>query len=124
MNSKVTGWVTMKGNQGTKYLEPCSSYESFVTSVDKLIEAAFNNANKVLTLIKTKTWQLKSYEHEALASTRRELSSLKSRVAATHSAVGELNNSLNTSKKGFVKREEDEKRMQQETWDRKEVDTI
>ena len=49
--SDVIGWVTMKGNQGTVYFEPCAEYGSFLASMDTIMVATASSANKVATLV-------------------------------------------------------------------------
>jgi Ca2+-binding EF-hand superfamily protein len=46
VESGKQGWVTMKGNQGTQYLEVFSAYNTFVKSTDRLIEGVTKTLGK------------------------------------------------------------------------------
>lgn len=118
------GWVTMKGNQGTLYLEHFSPYNSFVKSLERHLENAAKSVSKSSSFIRQKSTELAACNQGPLVSARSELSKLKPRMSTTQKKLEDLKQALSDAKKDFVKREEAERRSQREVRERKTATVV
>jgi len=124
LESGKVGWVTMKGNQGTVYLEPFSPYNCFVKALDRSLETTSKKTAKVATHIKSKSAELASCSQGPLMEARGELSKLRPKISGTQKKVDELKKKVLEAKKEYSKKEEAEKRTQQEVRDRKTATAV
>mmetsp|Transcript_35079 Transcript_35079/g.100743 ORF Transcript_35079/g.100743 Transcript_35079/m.100743 type:complete len:1846 (+) Transcript_35079:263-5800(+) len=124
VESGQEGWVTMKGNQGTVYLEPFSPYTSFAKALDRVIEATAKKTAKASTFIKQKASELASCSQGPLMEARGELSKLRPKVSGSQKKIEELKKRVADAKKEYSKKEEAERRVQQEVRDKKTAASI
>jgi len=118
------GWVTMRGNQGTVYLEHFSPYNSFVKSLERHLDMAAKSVVKSSSFIREKSKELAACNQGPLVSARTELSKLKPRMATTQKKLDDLKTAVSDAKKDFVKREDAERRSQREVRERKSATVI
>lgn len=119
LESGKTGWVTMKGNQGTTYLEPFSPYNSFAKSLERVLEATSKKTSSANLFIKQKGAELASCSVGPLVDARGELAKLRPRVSAAGKRLEELKRKVQEARREFAKKEEAEHKAQQEARDRK-----
>merc|ERR1719265_1997888 len=100
------GWVTMKGNQGTTYLELFSPYNAFVKQTDKNIDAVIKVGNKAAGFIKTKTQALQNTPAGPLADARQALTALRPQITAAQQKLDTLKKSVVESKAGYIRKQE------------------
>jgi len=124
LESGRTGWVTMKGNQGTLYLEPFSPYANFAKSLDRVLEATSKKASSANLFIKQKGAELASCSVGPLVDARGELAKLRPRVSAAGKRLDELKRKVQEARREFAKKEEAEQKAQQEARDRKTAGSV
>jgi len=124
VESGQEGWVTMKGNQGTVYLEPFSPYSSFTKALDRVLELTGQKTAKASTFIKQKASELASCSQGPLMEARGELSKLRPKISSAQKKVEDVKKRMADAKKEYSKKEEAERRVQQEVRDKKTAATI
>merc|ERR1719174_338641 len=100
------GWVTMKGNEGTVYLELFSPYNSFLKATDRLTEAVSKTVSKSSNFIAAKSKALASTPKGPLADARTELGKLKPKVSDAEKAIAGLKSQLAQAKKDYVRKQQ------------------
>jgi len=119
------GWITMMGNQGTKYLEAISPFTTFTAQMDKTLEETLKGVNKVSSFLNSKAAELKGPGSTGpLAEARAELSKLRPKVASASTTVDGLKKKAVQAKKDFAKKELAEKNAHIEARERKEAQAI
>merc|ERR1719174_2173224 len=83
----VVGWVTMKGNQGTVYLEPFSPYSSWSKAISESLDQIGKDIPKAHAWMKEKARQLDSLE---MPSTKRDLLKLRPRISEAQKSLDDL----------------------------------
>jgi len=124
VESGQVGWVTMKGNRGTTYLEPFSPYASFVKALDRLVDSTVKSSSRASTFIKQKSSELASCSQGPLSEVRAELLKLRPKVGSAQKKMDDLKKRAVDAKKEFSKRDEAEKRAQQDVRDSKTAAVI
>jgi len=100
------GWVTLKGNQGTVYLESHSPYNSFVKATERLVETLSKSAGKNNSFIKAKTNALQNSPRGPLADARAELTQMKPKVLAVQKEVEVLKTKIASAKTEYIRKQE------------------
>merc|ERR1719174_521319 len=100
------GWVTMKGNQATVYLDLFSPYNPFVKATDRLTEAVSKTVSKSSNFIAAKSKALASTPKGPLADARTELGKLKPKVSDAEKAIAGLKSQLAQAKKDYVRKQQ------------------
>jgi len=135
MNEKLTriqcrmkdgkeGWVTMKGNQGTVFLDAFSPYTSFVRTLDRALEVTSKSTTKVALLVKQKSSELANCSQGPLAEARGDLSKLRPKVGSIQKKLEDLRQKVVTAKKEYSRREQTERNAQKEVRDKKTAAAI
>merc|ERR1711862_68131 len=82
LSSGLTGWVTVKGNQGTTYLDPVSPFQVFTKELDASLVATAKSNGKVTAFFITKNKEIHSPNKDSpLQEARDELAKLRSTVS-------------------------------------------
>jgi len=124
VDSGDKGWVTMKGNQGTNYLEPYSQYTAFSKLMTRTLEATSKTATKASQFVKGKEAELKSCTKGPLAEAKSELAKLRPQVVSAQSKLEKLRKKVSEAKKEHAAKEEAEKKAQQDVRDQKAATAI
>eukprot|EP00928_Gymnodinium_smaydae_P013903 TRINITY_DN15043_c0_g2_i4.p1 TRINITY_DN15043_c0_g2~~TRINITY_DN15043_c0_g2_i4.p1 ORF type:complete len:1469 (-),score=473.54 TRINITY_DN15043_c0_g2_i4:347-4753(-) len=119
LESGLSGWVTMKGNQGTLYLERCTPHAAFSKGIEKSVEVTAKGASRTLLFIKNKSAELGGVVAGPLLEAKNALAKLRPQVIAAQKRIDELRKQLAEANKDFAKREEAEKRSRQDVLDSK-----
>jgi len=117
-NSKE-GWVSMKGNQGTTYIEVFSPFMSFSKKLDRQMTLASKSFQKTSNYIKQKVQELSSCSRGPLVDARKELEKLEPRMQKASKALTELKRKVMDAKRDYSKAEEDAKKAIKEAKERK-----
>jgi len=120
-----TGFVTMHGNQGTKFVEPISHYTNFCKGVDTTLEETAKALSKVTAWFAGKVKELMSAGRDGpLAEARTELGKLRAKTQAGQDTLSKLKIKLGNGKKDYAKNEVAEKNAHIERRERKEAEVI
>eukprot|EP00928_Gymnodinium_smaydae_P006786 TRINITY_DN1241_c0_g3_i4.p1 TRINITY_DN1241_c0_g3~~TRINITY_DN1241_c0_g3_i4.p1 ORF type:complete len:1829 (+),score=752.40 TRINITY_DN1241_c0_g3_i4:367-5487(+) len=84
-----TGWITLKGNQGTTYADVVLPITAYSKEMDKAISDAVGNVQKVNSFLSNKVREGGSVSSGPLVGARAEINKLRPKVSA---ALGELDN--------------------------------
>merc|ERR1712190_478409 len=100
VSSGKTGFVTMQGNQGTKFIELISPFTTFSDEVDKVIEETLKGLTKVAAFFTAKGKELLTAGKDGpLAEARTELGKLRPRVSGAQDKLRKLKMNVANGKK-------------------------
>mmetsp|Transcript_90376 Transcript_90376/g.238383 ORF Transcript_90376/g.238383 Transcript_90376/m.238383 type:complete len:1804 (+) Transcript_90376:3-5414(+) len=120
-----SGFVTMAGNQGTKFIDLISPFSIFCKEVDKTLGETSGSIMKVSTWFNLKIKELMTAGKEGpLADARGELSKLRSKVTGGNEQLSKLRAKMIAGKKDYAKKEVDEKNAHILARERKEAEAI
>jgi len=117
-SSGSTGFVTVEGNQGTKYLEKTSAFEKAREEIDRSVAATGKACSQLSSHLTSKSKELnnvlknnKDSNTGPLAEVSKELNTkMKSRVSSAQSTLDSLRRQVEEQKKAFKAKEESEKK--------------
>jgi len=125
VSSGKTGFVTVQGNHGTKYIEQVTPFSMFCSETDKTIAEKTKSVGKVSNLLNSKSKELAASGKEGpLADAREQLSKLRPRVSAALDAIEKLKKKVAVAKRDFKKTEEAEKNAHIEAREKKEAEAL
>jgi hypothetical protein len=125
VSSGATGFVTVKGNQGTTYLEETSPFNKFCTEMDKALEDRIANLKTANTTLNDKSNELSAAGSSTpLTEARAEITKLRPVASAKSKALVDLKTKVAAAKKEFHKAEAAEKTAHIEAKERKEAEAI
>jgi len=124
IGSGKQGFVTLKGNQGTTYLQESSPFNDFCTSLDKKVEEHTAAVRKVITFIQQKSSELNAHTTGPLAEAKGEIAKLRPKAQSFAAELQKLKGKVNTAKKEFAKAEAAEKTAHIEAKERKEAEVL
>eukprot|EP00927_Polykrikos_kofoidii_P065794 TRINITY_DN61510_c0_g1_i1.p1 TRINITY_DN61510_c0_g1~~TRINITY_DN61510_c0_g1_i1.p1 ORF type:complete len:2086 (-),score=507.96 TRINITY_DN61510_c0_g1_i1:169-6426(-) len=117
------GWITVKGNQGTVYVDAFSPFNAFAKVMDQAIATASTNVNKVSSFLAVK---LKEGGNAAsgspLSDARLEITKLRTHVSTALSSLETLRKKVSVGKKDYAQRERSELNAHIEARERKDVE--
>jgi len=118
----ATGFVTMQGNQGTKFIDLISPFSLYCEDMDKKIEDTNKGVSKVSSFLGSKMKELSSASRESpLAEACSELKKLRSKVSKAQDEMQKLKVKADKGKLDFSKKEAKEKNAHIEARERKEA---
>ncbi|CAE8721864.1 unnamed protein product [Polarella glacialis] len=123
LGSGSTGFVTMKGNQGTVYIKLFSRFPAFCTEMDKAVEERLRSIRKSIAIVDSKSREL-NIVSAAPADKKAELGKLRSKAQAQAVALEQLKKNILTAKRDFAKKEVDEKNAHIEAKEKKEAEAF
>jgi len=122
VSSGKVGFVTLEGNQGTKYAEQVSAFRIFCEEMDKTVSEAMKLSGKVQNLIGTKLKELEKPGKEGpLADARAELAKLKPRIGKALGSLESLKKQGAVERRNFQKAEETERNAYIQAREKKEA---
>eukprot|EP00930_Biecheleria_cincta_P057709 TRINITY_DN4359_c0_g2_i1.p1 TRINITY_DN4359_c0_g2~~TRINITY_DN4359_c0_g2_i1.p1 ORF type:complete len:2005 (+),score=603.41 TRINITY_DN4359_c0_g2_i1:55-6069(+) len=125
LSSGETGFVTVKGNQGTTYLEEVSPFNDFCAKIDKTLEERLANLKKASSELHTKINEIAAAGSSApLTEAREELNKLRPEASAKVNAIQGFKAKVVAAKKEFKSKEAAEKNAHIERQERKEAEAI
>eukprot|EP00931_Biecheleriopsis_adriatica_P033416 TRINITY_DN193_c0_g1_i5.p1 TRINITY_DN193_c0_g1~~TRINITY_DN193_c0_g1_i5.p1 ORF type:complete len:2073 (-),score=714.85 TRINITY_DN193_c0_g1_i5:36-6125(-) len=125
ISSGKTGFVTLKGNQGTKYLQDWSPFTDFCAALDKEVEERAQNVKKVMSFLNSKSQELAAGGATGpMAEAKAELMKLRPQAATHQTAIQNLKTKVAAGKKDFQKAEAAEKNAHIEAKERREAEAI
>jgi len=105
-----TGFVTMQGNSGTKFLDLVSPFAIYCTDMDKTIDETLKSCAKVAAFINAKTKDMGvASKGSPGADAREELNKLRGKVVAAQGSLNTLKTKGVNAKRLFKQKEIDEK---------------
>eukprot|EP00933_Yihiella_yeosuensis_P078904 TRINITY_DN9088_c1_g1_i3.p1 TRINITY_DN9088_c1_g1~~TRINITY_DN9088_c1_g1_i3.p1 ORF type:complete len:1246 (+),score=343.19 TRINITY_DN9088_c1_g1_i3:498-3740(+) len=116
-----SGFVTLKGNAGTKYLMPVSAFDKFCFEQEKLLAGSIASLRKTLATVNTKINQIGPSSSEEI---RAELAKMRPKVQGEVSALETLKTKVVRAKKDFLNKETAEKNAHIEAAARKETEAV
>jgi len=120
-----TGFVTVQGSQGSKFLDLISPFFTYCKEMDKVIEASAKAVGAVSAFFNDKTKSLQTATKDSpLAEARVELSKLRSKVSAAQGSLNSLKMKAAAGKKDFAKKEAVEKNAHIEAKEQKAADAL
>jgi len=121
----VAGWVTMKGNSGTKYLELVSPFKEFTAQLEKELDVHSKSAGKVSGYLNNKIGGLSSATKESpLQPAKEELMKAKGKVSQVVQKIEGLKKQVQQAKGEYARMEIKEKNAHIEAKEQKEADAI
>jgi len=125
VSSGKTGFVTMQGNQGTKFIDLISPFSTFCDELDKTIDDKIKGLAKVAGFFTAKGKELLTAGKEGpLAEARTEIGKLRPKVTAAQDTLRKLKVNVANGKKDFARKELAEKNAHIEARERKEAEAI
>jgi hypothetical protein len=119
------GFITMQGNQGTKYLEDHSPFTNFVAQMDKTVAESKTKITKVSGFLNSKMGELKSAGSAGpLAEARTELAKMRAKVTNSTTSLDTLQKKIMMAKKQFAAKELAEKNAHIEAREKKQADEV
>mmetsp|Transcript_22762 Transcript_22762/g.51950 ORF Transcript_22762/g.51950 Transcript_22762/m.51950 type:complete len:1457 (+) Transcript_22762:68-4438(+) len=123
--SGETGWVTVTGNSGTKFLEEGSPLGDFMKEVDATIAATVDTAKKVTVFISAKIAEIGKVAAEgAVADSKKKIVELRPRVVTVEKSCNELKQKLTSAKAIVDKKVQQEISAHIEVREKKAADTL
>lgn len=116
-----TGFVTMKGNGGTLFLEPWTQFTVFCNELDAVVAAQNKEVIRVSTFMKMKSAEVAKNANAGgpLADARTELNKFGPKVTAAQKSLEQLKSKIAMEKKAYAVREQAEKTAHIEARERK-----
>jgi len=124
IGSGKQGFVTLKGNQGTTYLQEFSPFTDFCAVMDKKIEERLANVRTVTSFLTQKTNELAQHSTGPLAEARTEIAKLRPKASTSSAEIQKLKGKVAVAKKEFAKAEAAEKTAHIEAKERREAEAI
>ncbi|CAK9067147.1 unnamed protein product [Durusdinium trenchii] len=118
------GFVTLKGNQGTTYLQESSPFNDFCTALDKKVEERSVAVKKVIAFLSTKSAELQQVPNGPLAEAKAEIAKLRPKAQEYAAQIQKLKGKVNNAKKEFAKAEAAERTAHIEAKERREAEAI
>jgi len=119
------GFITMQGNQGTKYIELVSPFSIFCTELEKTLDESGKAIAKTNGWFNNKTKELNTQAKDAnMNDARSEFQKLRQKVSGAQAAINKLKQGVVEGKKDFAKKEIDEENAHIEAKERKAADAI
>jgi len=101
-----TGWVTLSGNQGTRFVEPITSFSVFVKEMEPQVETVHKSIGQAANWFATKAKELQSAPKDSpLATARTDLQKLRGKVSVTQDGLSKLRGKFQLAKRDFPKKE-------------------
>jgi len=120
-----TGFVTVQGGQGTKFIELISPFSTFCKELDKNLDESAKVISSLCAAYNAKAAELNSPGKEGpLAEARAELGKSRPKAAGFQATVSKLRASIAAAKKEYAKKEAAEKNAHIEARERKEADAV
>mmetsp|Transcript_19919 Transcript_19919/g.49710 ORF Transcript_19919/g.49710 Transcript_19919/m.49710 type:complete len:1953 (-) Transcript_19919:135-5993(-) len=120
-----TGFVTMEGNKGTKFIDLISPFTTFCKDMDKGVYESIKNVAKVSAFLNDKIKELDNAGRAGpLAEARAELVKLKPKVATAQENLRKMRAKAAAAKKDFEKKELAERNAHIVARERKEAEAI
>jgi len=125
LSSDKTGFVTVKGNQGTTYLQAFIPFNDFCLEMDKAVEERVANVRKALQTLSGKTNELTAAgSSPPIVEAKAEMAKLKPKATAFSQQLQTLKTKVSVAKKEWFKTELSEKNAHIEEKEKKEADAI
>mmetsp|Transcript_87908 Transcript_87908/g.152330 ORF Transcript_87908/g.152330 Transcript_87908/m.152330 type:complete len:1964 (-) Transcript_87908:239-6130(-) len=118
------GYITLAGNQGTKYLETFSAHAQISQKIEGALKELQDELGKTTKHIENKVEELKAVRTGPLAETKTELTTMKPRIAKVQFALKEMKKKTADSKKAHDQVMEVERQRRQEAAEKKAADTV
>lgn len=118
------GYVTLAGNQGTKYLETHTAYAQVSAKIEAALKEMQDELAKTTKHLENKVEELKAVRAGPLAETKTELTGLKPRLAKVQFALKEMKKKVGDSKKQNEQLMEIEKQKREEAKEKKAADAV
>lgn len=120
-----TGYVTMQGNSGTKFVEQVTPFKLFCQQIDKVIADTLKGVGRIASLLSAKTKELQNAGKEGpLAEAREEIGKLRPRITDAQTAAEQLKKKVAAARRDFAKKEESERNAHIEAREKKEADAL
>jgi len=125
LSSDKTGFVTVKGNQGTTYLQAHDPFSEFCLEMDKAVEERVQNVKKAISTLTAKTSALAAAgSSTAIVEAKKEMANLRPKATGFSTQLQQLKTKVATAKQDFKKKEISEKNAHIEEKERKEAEVI
>ncbi|CAE7346554.1 EIF3A [Symbiodinium natans] len=118
------GFVTLKGNQGTTYLQEFSPFTDFCTAMDKKIEERLAKIKSVTSFFTQKLNELAQHSSGPLGEAKAEILKLRPKASQQATEVQKLKNKVGAAKKDYFKAEEAERTAHLEAKERREAEAL
>ncbi|CAE7656546.1 unnamed protein product, partial [Symbiodinium sp. CCMP2456] len=118
------GFVTLKGNQGTTYLQEFSPFTDFCTAMDKKIEERLAKVKSVTSFFTQKVNELAPHSSGPLSEAKAELMKLRPKASQQATEIQKIKNKVGAAKKDFFKAEEAERTAHLEAKERREAEAL
>jgi len=116
------GWASIKGNQGTKFLQVDSPFNKCIAQAENSIKASEKAGNELLKTIRGKTSELPAAAAGPLKEARAELLKITQQLAGEVSKISAFKQKVSLARATFAKKEEAEKRAHLDRKDKLAVD--
>lgn len=124
-SSGQSGFVTIKGNQGSLYLQTIHPYEEFCKGLDEAVEDRIRNIRKATSSLNSKSNELQEAgKSSCLVEARAELAKLRPKAVDHLNALQSLKKKVADAKKEFLQTETAEKNAYIESKERREAEAI
>jgi len=119
------GWITMKGNQGTVYLEEHSPFTVFSADIAAVIDEAAKTCAKTQSFLEAKMAEARSPGNTGpLAEAKAELQKIQPKVTNLQSELDSLRKKVAVAKKEYEKKEKAEANAHIEAREKKAADAL
>ncbi|CAK0872960.1 unnamed protein product, partial [Prorocentrum cordatum] len=123
LSSDTAGFVTIKGNEGTTYLEEVTPFKTCSADMDKALVEAGKVIGKADNFLTTKSKELASGPGP-MADARAELTKLRPKVSKARVDFDALKKKLAAAKTAFLKKEAEEKNAHVVAKEKKQADAV
>lgn len=119
------GYVTMQGNQGTKFIDLVTPFSVFMKDAEDVVAESTQEVNKVSQWFNGKIKEFTNAGKEGpLADARADLTKLRAGVSGGNDQLSKLRSKMTIGKKEYAKKEVDEKNAHIIAKERKEADAV
>jgi len=118
------GYITLAGNQGTKYLQAYSANEAGQQQIDKTLQKLKESATECLAYLDQKHEELRTVRTGPLAETKSDLQKMKPRVSKVQYAEKDLKKKVAAAQKKLGDTLQIEKQKRQEAVEKKSAQAI
>eukprot|EP00930_Biecheleria_cincta_P057710 TRINITY_DN4359_c0_g3_i1.p1 TRINITY_DN4359_c0_g3~~TRINITY_DN4359_c0_g3_i1.p1 ORF type:complete len:1928 (+),score=567.13 TRINITY_DN4359_c0_g3_i1:69-5852(+) len=125
VSSGQSGFVTIKGNQGSLYFKTIHPFDEFCKEMDKALDDRVQNVKKATASLNSKTSELQAAgKSECLVQARAELAKLRPKAIGHLTELQALQKKVRNAKEEFSKTETAEKNAHIEAKERREAEAI
>jgi len=114
LKSATQGWITLKGNQGTQYLESVDPREALFADLEAALAGAQAAAVKAFEFVKAKSAELQDCVQGPLVEAKAEIAKVRPKVTVLQAKLDRLRKRVDETRREHARKEEELKKQRDE----------